>query len=54
LSTVDLKERLLADSSFEDQADHCTAYRNLFSDEAFIEAEYSNLGRDGCIEVLVE
>ena len=54
LSTVDLKERLLADSSFQDQVDHCTAYRNLFSDESFIEAEYLNLGTDGCTKVSVE
>ncbi len=49
LSIPDLRKRLLSDASYKQQ-DHCDAYKNIFTGEAFNEAEYASLGDGGCAE----
>lgn len=43
----ELKQKLFADTRFEDQSDHCEAYKNLFQNGDFVQKEYENLGA-GC------
>jgi len=50
LTTTDLRQRLLADTSYNSHADHCKAYKNLFRGEAFVEAEYASIGDSGCAD----
>ncbi|MEM8497992.1 MAG: carboxylesterase family protein [Pseudomonadota bacterium] len=44
----DLKRRFLADSSFTDQEEYCSAYKLLFTRRAFVQNEYETLGESGC------
>ena len=50
LSLSELRAQLLADTSYTDQKDHCTMYKNLFRGDDFVEEEYANLGTQGCQE----
>ena len=44
-----IRTRLLADTSFADQEDHCAAYRQLFDGDDFVRSEYRTLGHAGCV-----
>ncbi len=48
LATDDLRQRLIADTSYRTQEAHCAAYKNLFRGDAFVEQEYLDLGESGC------
>ena len=48
LTIEDLRQRLLADTSFDNQQDHCQAYKQLLQGESFVRSEYKTLGREGC------
>jgi para-nitrobenzyl esterase len=50
LSISDLRQRLVADTTYRLQKDHCSAYKNLFRGDAFVEEEYLSLGKDGCMD----
>ena len=44
----DLRERLLNDTSFASQEDHCQTYNRLFAGDNFVQSEYESLGKLGC------
>ena len=48
LTMDDLRERLLADTSFDSLEEHCAMYRQTFPFEDFVPAEYDALGGGGC------
>ncbi len=48
LTMDDLRERLLADTSFDSLEEHCAMYRQTFRFEDFVPAEYDALGGGGC------
>ena len=48
LTREGMRERVLNDTSFTDQAAHCRTYRQLFSDDDFRQNEYATLGKAGC------
>ena len=50
LTREGMRERVLNDASFTDQAAHCRTYRQLFSDDDFRQTEYATLGKAGCID----
>lgn len=43
----DIKQKLFAETRFEDQLEYCEAYKTLFQNEDFVQEEYENLG-NGC------
>jgi para-nitrobenzyl esterase len=43
-----LKQAVLTESGFTDQAMHCEIYVSLFRENGWSDAEYQNLGREGC------
>ncbi len=48
MSTSDLRQRLIADTSYTSQEEHCSTYRRMFTGENFNEDEYASLGTSGC------
>ena len=51
LTLQDLKDRLLADKSFDNQEDYCRTYVQLFGlSPLWNQEEYENLGEQGCKE----
>ena len=48
LTREGMRERVLNDASFADQASHCRTYRQLFSGDDFRQSEYTMLGKSGC------
>jgi para-nitrobenzyl esterase len=48
LTREGMRERVINDTSFADQASHCQAYRQLFSGVEFRSGEYATLGKAGC------
>jgi para-nitrobenzyl esterase len=48
LTREGMRNRILNDTSFTDQAAHCRTYRQLFSDDDFRQGEYATLGKAGC------
>ena len=50
LTREGMRERVLNDAIFTDQAAHCRTYRQLFSDDDFRQTEYATLGKAGCID----
>jgi para-nitrobenzyl esterase len=43
-----LKQAVLTETGFKDQAMHCEIYASLFRENGWNDAEYQNLGREGC------
>jgi para-nitrobenzyl esterase len=43
-----LKQAVLTESGFTDQAMHCEIYVSLFRENGWSDAEYQSLGREGC------
>ena len=50
LTPEGMRERILNDQSFADQASHCQAYRQLFTGDDFLQSEYETLGKSGCTD----
>ena len=48
ITTADLKQRLLADTTYSSQSEHCEAYKRLFTGDQFDLQEYRSLGGVGC------
>ena len=48
ITREDLRARLLSDTSFATQAQHCQMYEQLFSGDDFVQSEYESLGKSGC------
>jgi hypothetical protein len=51
LQMQDLKQKFINETHFNDQQEHCQAYKLLFTNADFIQSEYDNLGDNGCSEV---
>ena len=54
ITSKDLKQRFLADSSFASQDEYCQSYKSLFNGEQFDAEEYQRLGEGGCGNVGAE
>jgi para-nitrobenzyl esterase len=50
MSTGEIKQSFLADTSYNDQEAYCSAYKSYFRGEQFVQAEYRNLGSAGCAD----
>ncbi len=50
ISTLEIKQTFLADTSYDNQEAYCSAYKSYFRGEHFVQAEYRNLGSTGCAD----
>ena len=48
ITTAALKQRLLADTTYSSQSEHCEAYKGFFTGDQFDQQEYRSLGGVGC------
>lgn len=48
ISTREIRRSFLADTSYDNQEDYCSAYKAYFRGDQFVQAEYRNLGSAGC------
>ena len=50
ISSWEIKQSFLADTSYNNQEAYCSAYKSYFRGEQFVRAEYRNLGSTGCAD----